>query len=165
MSARPVFFDFVKTPFGTFQIAATEQGLVAINFPNRSVSVPNYQRAPARARRALEVSKLFLRNFFSGRHPQSKRIPIDWRLFTPFDQRVLQTLRKIPPRITISYSTLAKRARVPRAVRAVGNALNRNPVPILIPCHRVIRKNRTLGGYRGGFRWKQTLLNLEKKQE
>ena len=77
---------------------------------------------------------------------------------------MLKTLMKVPQhRTVISYSELARRSGAPRAARAVGSALNRNPIPILIPCHRVVRKDRVLGGYGAGIRWKKMLLNLDKK--
>ena len=91
---------------------------------------------------------------------------MDWTSFKPFDQRVLKTLLKqTKAGQTVSYSELAERCGKPRAQRAVGNALNRNPIPILIPCHRVVRKDQSLGGYGGGLQWKRILLNLEKSFE
>ena len=161
MSDRPVYFDFVKTRLGIFQIGATEHGLVGINFPGHVKSVRKVERASGRANEILKASKQFLRCFASGQNTRYDKIPIDWSSFQNFDRRVLRTLRTIPPQATISYSELAKRANVPRAARAVGNALNRNPIPIVIPCHRVVRKDKSLGGYAGGIRWKQTLLKLE----
>ncbi|MBI4357905.1 MAG: methylated-DNA--[protein]-cysteine S-methyltransferase [Candidatus Omnitrophica bacterium] len=76
---------------------------------------------------------------------------------------MLKVLRNVPATRTVTYSGLARRAQVPHAARAVGNSLSRNPIPILIPCHRVIRKNGSLGGYRGGRRLKRTLLSLERR--
>ena len=161
MSDQKVFFDSVKTRFGTFQIAATEQGVVEVNFPKRYRAVSNTGKIPRRTRAILKASKRFLRSYFSSQDCRFHPIPIDWRFFTPFDRRVLSALGKIPPQMTISYSALARKSGVPRAARAVGNVLNRNPIPILIPCHRVVRKDRSLGGYRGGILWKRTLLKLE----
>ena len=88
-------------------------------------------------------------------------------VFGDFDRRILKTLRKIPPQATISYSELAERVKNPRAARAVGNALNRNPIPILIPCHRVVA-SQSLGGFMGTsdpdhleVKMKSQLLQLE----
>lgn len=162
MPDRPVFFDFVKTRLGTFQIAASDRGLIQINFPNRyKLAVAPRSGVPVRAKKILKSGRRFLQNFISSKGYRYRNIPIDWNGFGSFDRRVLKTLKKIPPQRTISYSELAERVKNPRAARAVGNALNRNPIPILIPCHRVVRKDRSLGGYAGGIRWKQALLKLE----
>lgn len=162
MSDRTLFFDSIKTPFGIFRIAASEKGLVQIHFPHRQISAFKHQKMPQRVRKVLELSKRFLRSFFAGRSYRANTVPIDWRFFSSFDRRVLATLIKTSGG-TISYGELARQSGVPLAVRAVGNALRRNPVPILIPCHRVIRKDQSLGGYAGGIRWKQILLNLDQK--
>ena len=161
MVDRSVFFDLAKTRFGTFQVAATERGVASIHFPNRHELFSERQKIPQRTRKILTSAKHFLRDFTSGKMDRHDLVPIDWRFFSDFDRRVLNALRKISPGRTISYSALANRAHVPRAARAVGNALNRNPIPILIPCHRMVRKDQTLGGYAGGMRWKRTLLKLE----
>ncbi len=161
MPERPIFFNLVKTRFGTFQIAASDRGLIQINFPNRYKAASHHSVVPPRAKKILEAGKRFLKCFISGEGYCDKHVPIDWNVFRDFDRRVLKTLKEIPPQTTVSYSELAERVKNPRAARAVGNALNRNPIPILIPCHRVVRKDRSLGGYAGGIRWKQTLLKLE----
>lgn len=162
--ARTIFFDSVKTPLGLFQIAATERGLVQINFPKHHRPTPRQQKIQGCTKGILKSTKIFLSCFLAGRGNRYPHIPIDWDFFAPFDRRVLKTLMKVPQhRTVISYSELARRSGAPRAARAVGSALNRNPIPILIPCHRVVRKDRVLGGYGAGIRWKKMLLNLDKK--
>lgn len=161
MQDSQVFFDSVKTVLGRFHLAATELGLVNISFPNRHSAIPRHGKLPRHAKKILSRAKLFLQDFFRGKSSNPSRIPIDWRFFSPFDQRVLRVLRKVPASETVTYSELARRAKVPRAARAVGNILNRNPIPVLIPCHRVVRKDGSLGGYRGGRHFKEMLLRLE----
>ena len=165
MSHRALFFDFIQTPFGKFQVAATRQGLSRICFPHRRSALAKSKKIPSRVQKVLRVGKQFLRDFFSGKVNRPKRIPIDLNSVSAFDQCVLKRLGRIPLGKTMSYHDLAKLCRMPRAARAVGNALHRNPIPILIPCHRVIRKDETLGGYGGGIQWKRLLLRLEQGSE
>lgn len=164
MSDRAVFFDFIQTPYGEFQVAATERGVTGIYFPGRSAQV-NSKKIPPRVRNLLNRGKKFLRDFFSGNVRPPEKIRVDWSFVSVWDQRVLKTLGRLPPGKTMSYQGLAKLCLRPRAARAVGNALHRNPIPILLPCHRVIRKDETLGGYGGGIRWKRLLLRLEQGSE
>ncbi|AVK61075.1 methylated-DNA--[protein]-cysteine S-methyltransferase [Lactobacillus sp. CBA3605] len=90
--------------------------------------------------------------------------PLDFSHGTPFQQQVWQTLRTIPYGQTWSYTQLAHDLNRPTAVRAIASAVGRNPLLILIPCHRVIRQDGQLGGYRGGLPMKHALLALEKRQ-
>ena len=161
MSDRSIYFASVKTRLGVFQIATTERGVIKINFPNQRKSIWRGNKTSKEAAKIIGASKQFLKRFISGQGYQDNKIKIDWSIFKDFDRRVLMALKKVPPQTTISYSELAKRANVPHAARAVGNPLNPNPIPILIPCHRIVRKDKSLGGYAGGIRWKQALLKLE----
>ena len=89
-------------------------------------------------------------------------LPIDWSTIpSAFERRVLQMLQTVPYGITVSYQELAEMAGAPKAFRAVGNTMRKNPMPIVIPCHRVIRKNSALGGYTGGLDIKRKLLAIE----
>jgi methylated-DNA-[protein]-cysteine S-methyltransferase len=83
----------------------------------------------------------------------------------PFDRRVLEAARLIPFGEVIPYAELARRIAMPGAARAVGNALGRNPVAIVVPCHRVVRTDGSLGGYGGGLEYKERLLRLESERE
>lgn len=164
MQDLAVFSDIVKTPFGVFQVEATERGMARICFPGRHAPLSASKRVPSKARQALNQCKLFLRCFFSHQVYERRKVPIDWSFFTPFERRVLSALKRFSPLTPISYSALAKKAGVPQAARAVGHALNRNPVPILIPCHQVVRADNSLGGYRSGIRWKRVLLKLDRSR-
>jgi methylated-DNA-[protein]-cysteine S-methyltransferase len=85
-------------------------------------------------------------------------IPLDLQGFSPFVRRVWKTTQRVPFGQTRSYGWIARQAGKPRAYRAVGNALGKNPVPIVIPCHRIVRSNGSLGGFGAGLPWKKRLL-------
>lgn len=158
-----IYFNFVPTPFGSFQIAATEKGIVRIQFPGHRFRSRKQSNRPRTVKSVFKRCRMNLKNFFAGKRCDLNAVPIDWRFLSGWDHRILKALRKVPLNQQISYSELASKANVPRAARAVGNTLNRNPIPILIPCHRVIRKDGTLGGYSGGLKWKKRLIALERQ--
>lgn len=110
----------------------------------------------------LFVTKAQLDDYFQGKR-QHFEIPLDLSSGTPFQQKVWQELLKIPYGQTISYAQLAKNIGQPTAYRAVANANGRNPISLIVPCHRVIASNGGLGGYTGGLEIKQQLLDLEQK--
>jgi methylated-DNA-[protein]-cysteine S-methyltransferase len=85
-------------------------------------------------------------------------MPVDLQGFSPFERRVWKAAQQVPFGHTRSYGWIAKRLGSPRAYRAVGNALGKNPVPIVIPCHRIVRSNGALGGFGAGIAWKKRLL-------
>lgn len=102
-----------------------------------------------------------LNNYFKGKkHEFNFQIDLNW--CTDFQKRVFEVVKNIPYGCTLSYKEIAQKINKPTAARAVGNALNKNKLPIIIPCHRVINSNRTLGGFSYGTAWKEKLLKLEK---
>ncbi len=153
------YFTEFASPLGTLQLRGTEAALTGVFMENhRHVLPPSAEAlrdgAPLReARRQLE-------EYFSGeRHVFSLALKMEG---TDFQQRVWEALRAIQFGETISYGELARRIGHPRAVRAVGLANGRNPISIVVPCHRVIGANGKLTGYGGGMERKQFLLTLEK---
>lgn len=153
------------SPIGPLMLAATPAGLVSINFGGESdryvealaqkVS-PRVLRAPAR----LDDTRRQLDEYFAGaRH--DFELPLDWRLSKGFRHKVLDELVQVPYGQTVSYKELAERAGSPGASRAVGSAMATNPIPIVVPCHRVLRTGGDLGGYGGGLDAKVYLLHLE----
>lgn len=165
MESSPIYFDYVKTRFGTFQIQAGRRGLTGIQFPGQfTFRKKSNGSAPKTVRKALQMGSQFLTRYFSGKMSSGSNVPIDWQKLTAFETRVLKRLRKIPPSSVTDYAALARKSGVSKGARAVGNALGRNPLPILIPCHRVIRRDRSLGGFSGGLHWKRRLLKLESLQ-
>jgi methylated-DNA-[protein]-cysteine S-methyltransferase len=102
-----------------------------------------------------------LLKYFCGKKVSFTKYKINYDNLSDFGKKVLKNTRLIPFGNTKSYSQIAEDTGNPKACRAVGNALNKNPVPVIIPCHRVIQKNGKLGGFSGGTRWKYILLLLE----
>lgn len=161
-----VAYRTVDTPVGTLLLAATEQGLIRVVYPNQGHDAalaqlaemvsPRILRAPGR----LDVVARQLDQYFThGRTVFD--VPVDLRLSKGFRHQVLGHLPNIPYGVTESYAQVAAAAGSPRAVRAVGTACATNPVPIVVPCHRVVRSDGSFGGYAGGPQAKQTLLMLE----
>jgi len=156
----------VDSPFGTLHAATTKRGLVRIAFPEESVESvlerlaqslsPRIVQAPA----SLDLLKRELEEYFAGRRHEFG-IPLDWSLTGPFGRRVLEMTAAIPYGGHLSYAEVAAEAGSPRGARAAGNALGSNPIPIVIPCHRVLRSGGVLGGYGGGVDRKRWLLELE----
>lgn len=147
-------------------IAKTEKGLCYIGSPGdsfRDFSAYFQKRFPSAALEKsdslLESYKQDLAAYLNGSQPEFT-LPVDVT-GTSFQQQVWQALKKIPYGHTCSYSEIAEQIDRPSAVRAVASAIGANPLLITVPCHRVIGKNGTIGGYRGGLDFKQFLLNLE----
>lgn len=159
-----VAYRTVDTPVGALLLAATTVGLVrvaygpaaeALSSLAESVS-PRILHAPAR----LEPVVRQLAEYFAGTR-RSFEVPLDLRLAAGFRRVVLDHLPDIAYGRTKSYAEVAAAAGSPRAVRAVGTACATNPVPVVVPCHRVVRSDGSSGGYVGGAAAKQTLLTLE----
>jgi methylated-DNA-[protein]-cysteine S-methyltransferase len=156
----------VDSPFGTLHAAVTRRGLVRLAFPEESVESvlarlarelsPRIVEAPA----SLDPVKRELDEYFAGRR-RAFELALDWALISPFGRRVLRMTTAIPYGGHLSYAEVAAEAGSPRGARAAGNALGSNPIPIVIPCHRVLRAGGALGGYGGGLDRKRYLLELE----
>jgi O-6-methylguanine DNA methyltransferase len=162
-----VAFERHDSPLGTIVVGATTQGIVRVWLPAESEEAlhdelarrvsPRILHAP---RATLSHARQQLNEYFDGsRHAFD--IPLDWRLTHGFRHQVLRATAEIPYGRTASYRDVATRAGNPAAVRAAGTALTTNPLPILVPCHRVLRTGGALGSYRGGSAAKAQLLNLE----
>ena len=156
------------SPLGALLLAATGEGLVRIALPvedadavmedlARRVS-PRVLRAP---RAAVTDARRQLDEYFAGRR-RSFDLPLDWRLSSGFRREALRAIAAIPYGATASYREVAARAGSPNAVRSAGTACATNPLPIVVPCHRVLRTGGGLGGYLGGVEMKSRLLDLER---
>jgi len=110
---------------------------------------------------ALGDALRLLRRYFAGQRVQLGGLKLDLSAGSPFQQAVWRELRRIPWGEVISYSELARRAGRPRAARAVGNAVGRNPLPVVVPCHRVIKADGSIGGFGCGVEIKRALLGIE----
>jgi len=161
-----------RTPLGWVGVAATEQGICRIVLPKKDKAAvlrelrgseledrgsEEYNPSSLILKKAVKL----LQHYFSG-ESVSFDLPLDLRYYTPFQQAVWKAAAAIPSGETQSYAWIAKRIRNPKANRAVGQALGANPVPILIPCHRVISSAGSMGGFSGGIGMKKQLLELEK---
>jgi len=161
-----VAYRTLDTPLGRLLLAATETGLVRVAYTSEDHDAvleqladtisPRVLRAPAR----LDAAAREVEEYFAGQRTTFD-LPLDLRLAVGFRRTVLTLLPTIGYGTTANYATIAAAAGNPKAVRAVGTACARNPLPIVVPCHRVVRSDGTLGQYVGGPGAKQTLITLE----
>lgn len=161
-----VAYRTVDSPVGSLLLAATEAGLVRVAYASENHDTvlqtlsdrisPRILNAPAR----LDAVARELNEYFDGQR-HGFDVPLDWRLSAGFRSTVLHRLPEIGYGHTASYAAVARLAGNPRAVRAVGTACATNPLPVVVPCHRVVRSDGGMGGYLGGVEAKRTLLSLE----
>ena len=160
-----VAYDLVDTPVGTLLVATTERGLCRIAYDaDPELELERLARAfglrVLRSAQPVEPARRQLDEYFSGNR-QRFDLAVDLALQADFNRRVLRELARVPYGEVVTYGELAARAARPRAARAVGTVMNRNPLPIVLPCHRVIGSTGKLVGYAGGLERKETLLRLE----
>jgi methylated-DNA-[protein]-cysteine S-methyltransferase len=162
-----VAYATVDSPLGPLVVAATPRGLVRLAYTGSRDEgevvedlagrlSPRILEAPER----LDDVRRQLDEYFEGRRAGFE-VPIDWSLTHGFTGKVLRQTARIGYGKTSTYAEVAGRAGSPRAVRAAGNALGSNPIPVVVPCHRVLRTGGALGGYTGGVERKEFLLRLE----
>ena len=159
MHPRPHSTKTINTPLGEIRLTATDRGLTALDFLNSAKRLSAEQTEPDETHPILLRAEKQLAEYFAG-----KRKSFDLRLApkgTIFQLKAWQELQKIPYGQTISYAEQATRVGDVKKARAVGMANGRNPLPISIPCHRVIGKDGTLTGFSAGLSIKEFLLNLE----
>ncbi|MGH7888495.1 MAG: methylated-DNA--[protein]-cysteine S-methyltransferase [Candidatus Binatia bacterium] len=155
----------MSSPLGKLFVAVSDCGVCYVEFGRRKPRFASHLKSRARleknARAVAPIMKQ-LREYFSGRRTEFE-LPVDLSSLTPFQREVLAVTRRIPVGQAWSYQRVARKMGRPRASRPVGQALGRNPIPIIIPCHRVIASDGTLGGYSGGsgLNSKRWLLHLE----
>jgi methylated-DNA-[protein]-cysteine S-methyltransferase len=161
-----VAYRTLDTPVGTLLLAATEKGLIRVAYAaegHDKVLKTLAKRISPRilhAPRRLDAAAREMDDYFAGRR-RSFDLPLDWSLSTGFRRTVLSHLPDIAYGHTASYAAVAAAAGSPKAVRAVGTACATNPLPVVVPCHRVILADGSFGGYLGGPAAKQALLELE----
>jgi len=161
-----IFYTVMRYPLGVLLVGATERGLCTVQFGDSARAL---ERALRHQYTAVQLQRdkahltawvKALRGYFQG-HEIAPHLPLDVQA-TTFQRRVWKELQKIPYGQTRSYSEIARAIGHPKAARAVARACAANPVPIVIPCHRVIRSDGSLGGYSGGRARKRALLSLER---
>ena len=162
-----VAYTTLDSPVGPVLVAATPRGLVRISFgadyDHDHVLSELSQRVSPRVIEApsyFDAVKRELEEYFHGRRTRFG-LPLDWRLTGGFGRRVLRNTAKIPYGQVSTYKEMAAKAGSPRGARAAGNALGSNPIPIVVPCHRVLHSGGGIGGYGGGLDNKVLLLRLE----
>jgi methylated-DNA-[protein]-cysteine S-methyltransferase len=162
-----VAYATLDSPVGPLLLAATDRGLVRVAYVDgrgvegvlealaRRVS-PRIVALPRR----LDEGRRELDQYFAGKRTEFE-LPLDWRLTQGFGRRVLRATARIPYGAVSTYKQVAAKAGSPRGSRAAGNALGANPLPIVVPCHRVLHSTGGLGGYTGGLERKVALLGVE----
>ncbi|HEY2330154.1 MAG TPA: MGMT family protein [Verrucomicrobiae bacterium] len=178
----PLIEISIPTADGNFTAHYSEKGLAGLDWPTKKVVsiqrgrrgdesqiFPNSGASNGDASRRLlqikilrwhRVTAAALKNILAGRGAK-KLPPLDWSGKTKFQQAVWREMLKIPAGQTRSYGEIAARIKNPKAVRAVGGACGANPVPVLVPCHRILAANKKIGGFSGGLDWKRSLLARE----
>ena len=155
-----VRYDLVDSPVGELLVAATDRGLCRISYTVEGQDESLARTFGARVLRVpLDDVRRELDEYFAHRR-ESFDLPIDLRV-APFHESVLRELARVPYGRTVTYGSLAAQVGRPRAARAVGTVMHTNPIPIVLPCHRVIGANGSLTGYGGGLHVKRALLELE----
>lgn len=164
-TCRPLAYDLFKTPWGWVGVAFTSRGLrrLVLPRPDRATAAGELGLPPGGVLTRWEVLRRELLAYFRGKG-SCPSVPVDLPGVTAFTRRVLGATRRIPPGTTVTYGELARRAGSRRACRAVGRVMAQNPVPLVVPCHRVVAKTG-LGGYAGGLAVKARLLALESRDE
>ena len=166
-----VAYATVDSPFGEMLLAATDRGVVKLALPSHRASSMHpdevlEQLASSISPRVLELPERLdparrqLDDYFEGKLKRFE-LPVDWRLARGFADKVLHQVARIPYGRTLSYGEVAARAGNPRAFRAAGTACGANPVPLIVPCHRVVQSGGKPGNYGGGPEMKKALLELE----
>lgn len=159
----------IKTPWGFMASVWSTWGLRVLTLPYPEPAgalaavfdhaAPTPVRAAGRDSRAAGLEQALAR-YFAG-EAEGFDLPVDWSVYTPFQRRVLQVVQRIPRGRTLSYGEVATLAECPGGARAAGGALGANRTLLVVPCHRVVRSDGTLGGFTGGLCWKDALLRLE----
>lgn len=152
----------IETPDGVFTAHYTKRGLAQLDFPGarNSAKQESQDAISHEIKRWHKLAAQALNEALEGRTPRELP-PLDFAGRTDFQQRVWSVLRRIASGRTKSYSEVAEAVGKPGAARAVGSACGANPIPVLVPCHRVLAANQHLGGFSGGLDWKRKLLARE----
>ena len=155
------FVEFIETAEGVFTAVFSDQGLARLEFPDGKKNPPAVRVGTFEGlRRWLQVTEDALERVLAGKAPGALP-PLDLSAGTDFQRSVWNALRQIPAGTARSYADVARAIGRPQAVRAVGQACGANPIPVLIPCHRVLAAHGKLGGFSSGLAWKERLLGRE----
>lgn len=147
-------------PLGTFCVVASETGLVRVKLIHQRPELKD--QPPSHGNEITAQAVLQIEEYLQGNRKVFS-LPIDWRIFTPFQARVIKAAMQVAYGQITTYGELAQAIQQPKAARAVGGVMSRNPILLIIPCHRIVSAQRRLTGYSapGGLKTKQWLLSLE----
>lgn len=164
--ARPAeAVRFFRTPFGRMGVAATARGLARVVLPNQAAAArraaPRASAGQGRADALAARAQRQILEYLAGRR-RTFALPLDLAAVPPFHRKAMQAACRIPYGRTVTYAALARRAGSAGAARAAGQAMARNPLALVVPCHRVVATGGGLGGYGGGLALKRRLLALER---
>ncbi|MDK8626592.1 methylated-DNA--[protein]-cysteine S-methyltransferase [Corynebacterium appendicis] len=150
-------FHQIESPIGRIGLVVSQAGVAKVLFESDGIDA---ERDRIGAHAVVPLAAHQLKEYFEGRRREFT-VPLDYRFATDFRGHVLRELARVPYGETTTYRELAGKVGNPKAVRAVGGACAHNPLPLLVPCHRVLRADGGLGGYRDGSETKRFLLELE----
>lgn len=159
-----VYYASLATPVGKLFVAVTDRGLVCVSYEKNEMAFVKQLRhlkmTAVKSVEKLAAVQAQFRAYFAG-ESKTFDLPLDLRLMTPFQRQVLTNAMQVRAGQVVSYAELARRIGRPTASRAVGQALGHNPIPIVVPCHRIVTSSGGLGGYAGGLAVKEKLLKFE----
>lgn len=164
--AKPAWWGEIDSPVGPLFVAATGDGVCEIDFGSSHDQADSMRRLERRGFHPIENQEAItsvaeqLNDYFNGKRNRFE-VPLDFSGVSPFTQAVLAATNEVPFGRLSTYREIAERIGQPKATRAVGNALGRNPIPVIVPCHRIVRSDASIGGYTGGLGIKEKLLKLE----
>ncbi len=162
-----IYGSEVLSPAGSIRLACTDRGACALVLPGVVNPKEKVARLMALARPGPADHPILQQlieacsRYFGGEPDALEGQPVDFSFVTEFQARVLEAARTIPPGMVRPYGWVARKVGNPKSARAVGGALAANPVPLIVPCHRVVAANGSLGGFTGGIAWKRRLLAIE----
>ena len=158
-----IYYSVIETPLGWMLLVGKDGKVVETNLPKSSRDEAEAAAPPGAEESAGEFGELAhrLRLYFDGERVDFSDIPVIFEGLGEFEERVLLETMKVPYGAVTTYGALATASGSPGAARAIGNAMRRNPLPIIVPCHRVLHSDGGIGGYSGGIDLKHRLLGLE----
>ncbi|MBX5446368.1 methylated-DNA--[protein]-cysteine S-methyltransferase [Sphaerobacter sp.] len=163
-SLPTVAYDWIDSPVGPLLVAVSPRGLCRVDYGGTEAEIVAWAESqrlvPRHDPDAVRPYVTQLQEYFAGAR-QHFDLPVDLTAVSPFTRRVLEVTAQVPFGRLVTYRDIARTIGQPGATRAVGNALGSNPVPIVVPCHRVVRSDGTIGGYTGGLAIKWHLLAIE----
>ena len=158
---KQIHWHSFKAGSVSFRLGATPRGLYSLEFGKRARLPRTKKPVPSKVRLLIKRTASLLKAYLDAKSVSFENLPVDWSGYEDSQREVLEELRKIPRGRTESYQFLAQQTGRPKAARYIGNVLGSNRLPIVLPCHRIIRKGGGMGGFSKGLRWKKWLLKLE----